>query len=556
MKKKTIRRVGSHFRKRSSRTKLNSQMSYVGLLLLLPLVRCTKTPPDIIFLLADDLGWDDVSFHGSSQIPTPNLDALAADGVILNSYYAQHACTPSRAALMTGLYPCRTGMEGLAIDVAEPWSLPTNIRILPQYLKDLGYQTHLVGKWHLGYYTENATPTFRGFDSFYGFYNGDEDYYTHSITYENHTGLDFWMNTDPVWSVNGTYSTTLYTKRAQYIIANRDKTKPLFLLLSYQAVHGADINSRLQAPQENVDKFPYIGEENRTIFAGMVDAMDQSVGEVFKALSVAGMLQNAVVVFSSDNGGVPFGAHASRSFNWPLRGVKGGLWEGATRSAAFLWSPLLERRRRVSHQLMHITDWLPTLYSIGGGDVKSLGNMDGLDMWRHLSQDLQSPRVEMLYNYDEWILHASALRSSRYKLVLDDTGLNNQRYHTTGGRRPRNDLDKLLTQSTVAKVLRSFYNKNQLNFSSDWRKRATLNCGRGTTRNFSGNDTAYLFDIVADPCELNNLASSLPEVVEFLKMRIETYAAFAISPLSPPKDPAGFPEYHNGTWAPWLDSVP
>ncbi|XP_072142228.1 arylsulfatase B-like [Dermacentor andersoni] len=508
------------------------------------MVCCAKTPPDIIFLLADDLGWDDVSFHGSSQIPTPNLDALAADGVILNSYYAQPACTPSRAALMTGLYPCRTGMQGLAIDVAEPWALPRHLRILPQYLKDLGYQTHLVGKWNLGYYTESLTPTFRGFDSFYGYYNGDEDFYTHSITYLKE-GLNGSLILLPV-------SCGKYLRVFTDVFCD---TQPLFLLLSYQAVHGADLEGHLQAPQQNVDKFSYIGEEKRTIFAGMADAMDESVGEVFKALSVAGMLQNAVIAFSSDNGGIPFGAHGSRSFNWPLRGAKGVLWEGATRSAAFVWSPLLDSRRRVSHELMHITDWLPTLYSIGGGDVKSLGTMDGFDMWRHLSQGLRSPRVEMLYNYDEWIMHASALRFSRYKLVLDDLGLNNQRYRPTGGRRPWNDLDKLLIQSTVAKVLRSLYKKNRLNFPSDWRKRATLKCGERTTRNFSANDTTYLFDIIADPCELNNLASSLPEVVEFLKKRIETYAATAVPPLTEPKDPAGFPEYHNGTWAPWLDSV-
>ncbi|XP_049270276.1 arylsulfatase B [Rhipicephalus sanguineus] len=487
-------------------------MSYFGLLLLLPLAQCTNTPPDIIFILADDLGWDDVSFHGSSQIPTPNLDAMAADGVILNSYYIQQACTPSRAAFMTGRYPMRIGMQGFAIDVAEAWGLPSNLRIMPQYLKDLGYETHLIGKWNLGYYTKSLTPMFRGFDSFYGYYNGEQDYYTHSITY------------------------------------------PLFLMLSYQAVHGADIVGHLQAPQENIDKFPYIGEERRTIFAGMVDAMDQSVGEVFEALSAAGTLQNTVVAFSSDNGGAPFGAHATRSFNWPLRGAKGALWEGATRSAAFVWSPLLHSRRRVSHQLMHITDWLPTLYSIGGGNVKSLGKLDGFDMWRYLSQGSRSPRLEMLYNYDEWIVHASALRFSQYKLVLDNFSLYNERYRTAGGKRPWNDLDKLLAQSKAAKVLRNFYRKSQLNFPSGWRESATLQCGRWTPRSFSGNDTVFLFDIVADPCELNNLADSLPEVVVFLKKRIETYAAAAVPPLHTPKDPAAFPENHNGTWAPWLDS--
>ncbi|KAH6939117.1 hypothetical protein HPB50_015771 [Hyalomma asiaticum] len=286
----------------------------------------------------------------------------------------------------------------------------------------------------------------------------------------------------------------------------------------------------------------------------MVDAMDQSVGEVFEALSDAGMLPNSIVAFSSDNGGAPFGAHSSRSFNWPLRGTKGTLWEGATRSAAFVWSPLLHRRRRVSNHLMHITDWLPTLYSLGGGDVKSLGQIDGFDMWRSLSQGSRSPRLEMLYNYDEWVPHAAALRFSRYKLALDDSSLYNHRYLTTGGRRPWNDLDELLAQSTAAKVLRSFYHKSRLSLPNDWRSRATLKCSPWAKTNFSSNDTVYLFDIVSDPCELINLADSLPEVVAFLTKRIHTYAAFAVPPLYSPKDPAGFPENHNGTWAPWLDS--
>ncbi|XP_077515245.1 arylsulfatase B-like isoform X2 [Amblyomma americanum] len=522
-------------------------------LLLLPLARCAKRPPDIVFFLADDLGWCDVSFHGCPQIPTPNLDALAADGIILNSYYTQPACTPSRAALLTGIYPLRIGMEGLAVDVAEPWGLPLNVRILPQYLHELGYESHLIGKWNLGYYTEDVTPSRRGFDSFYGFYNGEEDYYTHTITYENHTGLDFWLNTEPLWSASGKYSTTLYTERAQYLIANRNKSKPLFLLLSHQAPHGAEAYAPFQAPQENIDKFPYIGEENRTIYAGMVDALDQSVGRVFQTLSDAGMLDNVVIVFGSDNGGAPFGAHASRSFNWPLRGAKGALWEGGTRSAAFIWSPLLKRNRRVSNQLMHITDWLPTLYSIGGGDVADLGKMDGKDMWKSLSRGLPSPRVEMVYNYDEWILNASGIRHDDYKLVLDGTRLYNLRYPVPGGNRPYDDLDKLLAQSRAAKTLRRFYGTKDLNLPKNWRKTATLKCGK-VKENFSEMDSVYLFDIVKDPCELNNIATSHPKIVEALKQRIASYAAVAVPPLTAPKDPAGFPEYHNGTWAPWLES--
>ncbi|KAL3223820.1 hypothetical protein MRX96_027128 [Rhipicephalus microplus] len=523
--------------------------------LFLPAVQCFTRQPHIVFILADDMGWDDVSFHGSSQIPTPNLDALAADGVILNNYHAQPACTPSRAALMTGLYPIRTGLQGLALDVGDPWGLRSDVRILPQYLKDLGYETHIVGKWALGYYMTKLTPTCRGFDSFYGYYSGEENYYTHSVTYENHTGLDFWLNRDPILSANGSYSTTLYTERAKHLIRNRDKSKPLFLFLSYQAPHGAGDPEPFQAPQENIDKFPYIGEKNRTIYAGMVDALDQSVGEVVKALSDARMLQDTIIIFSSDNGGQPWGFHTTRSINWPLRGSKGTVWEGGTRVPAFIWSPLLVRTQRVSYQLMHITDWLPTLYSIAGGSVHALGKLDGYNMWEHLCYGLGSPRVEMLYNIDYRFLNSSALRLWRYKLVLDGTGFMSERFPRPGGSRPHRDLDRLLHQSLAAKVLRGFYKRDHLHFPKQWRDRATLKCHVPPWARFRDKDAIHLFDIVTDPCELNNVARLHPEIVAIMKQRIEDYQATALPVLFEPKDPASFPEHHNGTWAPWAGST-
>ncbi|KAH7985646.1 hypothetical protein HPB52_025495 [Rhipicephalus sanguineus] len=168
-------------------------------------------------------GWDDVSFHGSSQIPTSNLDALAADGVILNALYAMPACTPSRSALMSGRYPIRTGTQGVPLEVGQPWGLPQDVPILPEHLRKLGYETHLVGKWHLGAHKTSLTPTYRGFDSFYGFHYGEEDYYTHCQTYLNYTGLDFWFGTEPRWSDQGKYATTLYTERAKYLIRNKKK---------------------------------------------------------------------------------------------------------------------------------------------------------------------------------------------------------------------------------------------------------------------------------------------------------------------------------------------
>ncbi|CAN7940987.1 unnamed protein product, partial [Ixodes hexagonus] len=223
-------------------------------------------PPNIIFILADDLGWADVSFRGDPQIPTPNLDVLASQGIILNNYYVQHLCAPSRGALMSGLYPIHTGLQHLVQVPAEPWGLSPNFTILPEYLRDLGYVNHIIGKWHLGYYKESYTPTRRGFDSFYGYYNGGEDYYNHEILYV--IGLDFWADTTPVRSERGHYSTNLFTSKAVSLIRKHDKSKPLFLYLSHQAVHCGDYKLKLEAPASAIAHFPYINSLNRSIHAG------------------------------------------------------------------------------------------------------------------------------------------------------------------------------------------------------------------------------------------------------------------------------------------------
>ncbi|XP_026470682.1 arylsulfatase B-like [Ctenocephalides felis] len=132
--------------------------------------------PHIVYIMADDLGWNDVSFHGSNQILTPNIDALAYNGMILNQHYVQPTCTPSRAALMTGKYPIYTGLQGYPLSIGDTRTLPAG-KILPGHLKDLGYVTRLVGKWHLGYSSLNATPTHRGFDSHLGHWTGFTSYY-------------------------------------------------------------------------------------------------------------------------------------------------------------------------------------------------------------------------------------------------------------------------------------------------------------------------------------------------------------------------------------------
>ncbi|XP_037521623.2 arylsulfatase J-like [Rhipicephalus sanguineus] len=177
-------------------------------------------------------------------------------------------------------------------------------------------------------------------------------------------------------------------------------------------------------------------------------------------------------------------------------------------------------------------------------------------MWEHMSRGSESPRTELLYNIDPLDppeLSVAAIRDTRYKLVLDGTGYNSERYETAGGRRPYEDLDKLLVQSKTSRVLRKLYGTKRLRFPRGWRRRATLTCGKGTRENFSANDTVFLFDIVKDPCELNNLASESPQIVSALMKRLDAYRAVTVPIENLPFDPASAPEYHNGTWAPWLD---
>ncbi|KAL1438993.1 hypothetical protein MTO96_047469 [Rhipicephalus appendiculatus] len=473
-----------------------------------------RQQPNIVFILADDLGWADVSFHGSSQIPTPNMDALAADGVVLNNYYVQPMCTPSRAALMTGLYPIHT--ERL-----------------------FSSRTH--SQWHLGYVQDEYTPTYRGFDSFYGYYNGEEDYYNHTIREGDHVGLDFWEGVASSNNDSGRYSTTLFTEKAVNLIKAHNASEPLFMYLSHQAPHGG-VEVPLAAPKENIDKFSYIGEENRTVYA------------VVEALQESGMLENTVLVFSSDNGGAPQGLHASRGCNWPLRGSKGTLWEGASRAAAFLWSPLLATRGRVSQQLMHVADWLPTLYTAAGGDAASLEHLDGFDMWRHLSEDLPSPRTDILYNIDP-VSNTAALRHGDHKIVLGapPAGRSDERTPVPGSARSDENLDELTSRSKAANALRLLYNNaSSTEASAQWRQSASLLCDEsGEPSNFVSGAPPYLFDVANDPCELHNLADTETELLASLKRKLEEYEGTSLSPRLRPVDPKAFPELHGGVWAPW-----
>ncbi|XP_065294694.1 arylsulfatase B-like [Dermacentor albipictus] len=508
--------------------------------------------PHIIFILADDMGWNDVSFHGSNQIPTPNLDVLASEGIILDNYYTMQLCTPSRSALLSGLYPIRTGMQSGIIGNSEPWGLPLNLKLIPEHFKDLGYTVHMIGKWHVGFFKTDYTPLRRGFDSFYGYYTGKADYYDHTSGLD-HVGLDLRDNEAPDWGENGTYITHLFTEKFISLIEKHDKSKPFFGYLCHMAPHVGRNQDPFQAPEENVRQFSYIGDKDRSRYAGMVQALDESVGVVVDALYRAGMLNDTIIVFSSDNGAALSGEDLNGGSSWPLRGYKTTLWEGGIRAPAFIWSTRLRKRRRASRQMMHIVDWLPTLYSAAGGSVSRLGPTDGVDMWHALSEATAWPRQEILHNIDPQTA-AMALRVGSYKLLVQTPRNNSKdnRNPAKGADRPLDDLVRLRAGSRAAKVLRPLYGPLRHETDRNWTREATVYCGPAAGVTPPGK-SPYLFDIERDPCETRNLAASHKRVLRSLYKKLSAYMQQMVPPRTQPVDPRSYPENFGGVWSPWLD---
>jgi len=434
--------------------------------------------PHILFILADDLGWGDVGFHGS-PIKTPTLDALAASGARLEQFYVQPVCTPTRAALLTGRYPMR---HGLQVEVVRPWAqygLPLEERTLAHALREAGYETALCGKWHLGHHQPEYLPTRRGFDHQYGHYNGAIDYFTH----ERDGGHD-WHRNDRACYDEG-YSTFLLADEAARIIRRHDPKKPLFLYLPFNAVH-----SPFQAPKEYVEPYVQMTEPRRT-YAGMVTAMDDAVGRVIAALNEKRMRRDTLIVFASDNGGPAPGRITS---NGPYRAGKGTLYEGGVRVAAFAtWEGHIPAGTVVREPL-HIVDWYPTLLKLAGASLEQKLPLDGRDAWPTIAEGKPSPHEQILVNAApasgalvarEWkpVPASGAILVGQWKLVINGlaaTGETNPQ--------PRKEL-------------------------------------------------VELFHLADDPSEKNNLADRFPDKVRQLRTRYDALAQQGIPPKFQPKPP-------------------
>jgi arylsulfatase I/J len=369
--------------------------------------------PNILYIVADDLGFADVGFRGS-DILTPNIDRLATEGAILQNFYTQPLCTPTRAALMTGRYPLRYGLQVGVIPSGGKYGLAQDEFILPQVLKDAGYATRMVGKWHLGHADRAFWPRQRGFDYFYGALVGEIDHFKH----QSHGVTDWYRDNDVVEEPG--YDTELFGADAVRQIESHDPETPLFLYLAFTAPH-----TPYQAPQAYLDRYPDIADENRRAYAGMVSAMDDQIGLVVAALEAKGIRDDTLIVFHSDNGGTRSKMFAGEGAvpgdlpprNDPLREGKGTVYEGGTRVVALAnWPGRIAAGESVG--VMHVVDMLPTIAALAGADTGKAKALDGIDVWQALGAGQASPRQDMVYNIDPG---TGALRDGKWKMVWTAT---------------------------------------------------------------------------------------------------------------------------------------
>ncbi|KAK2715585.1 hypothetical protein QYM36_010237 [Artemia franciscana] len=514
--------------------------------------------PNIVFILADDLGFNDVGFHGSLQIPTPNIDALASSGIILNQYYGTPLCTPSRSAIMTGKHPIHTGMQHDVIYAAESWGLPLNIKLLPEYLKELGYQNFAVGKWHLGQFNKRYLPVSRGFIHHYGYWTGHKDYFSHNAEEFGMWGLDLHDGLEDDWSEFGNYTTRLFTRKAEEIIENHSPEEgPLFLYLAHLAVHSANPHSPLQAPRETVKRFEYIEDKNRRIFAAMVYELDLSIGRVVKKLSQKNLLKDTIIVFSSDNGGPAAGFNQNAASNWPLKGVKNTPWEGGVRMAGLVWANNLEQPGRVYTNLMDMVDWLPTLYGAAGANCSSLKGIDGVNHWPTLTgKSDKPPRTKTVHNIDEGFGYG-AVRKGPWKLVQGTTynGDWDKWFGPSG--RDNFTIDwkhykKLIADSDTAKSLARI--GARFGHFDKIVSQANVKCSNPPDiSNCKPKVKPCLFNIERDPCEYEDVADKHPKKYTELLKLLEDYKHTQVPPRNKPQNPLADPKYFGYVWTYWAD---
>jgi arylsulfatase A-like enzyme len=368
-----------------------------------------KRKPNILFIIADDMGYGDFACFNFGASQTPNLDALLKESVCLTQHYSASAlCAPARAALMTGRYPHRTGVID-TIAAGEMDCLAEREMTMADLFKSAGYTTGLIGKWHCGGLQKKYHPNARGFDEFAGFQGGNIDYYKWCFDY----------NGSPR-KADGRYSTDVFADEAVSFL-KRHREEPFFLHLAFNAPHGP-----LQAPEETLQPFLESGRFNIGVshIYAMIKRMDEGIGRVLETLDQEGLRDNTIVIFTSDNGPQFSGKDEWRieRFNCGFRGSKGSVHEGGIRVPLMIrWPDGLEGNRHY-HDLVHFSDWFPTLAAMLGVDVPDCLALDGVNVLPALRGEGDATLNPV--RFWQWsrgvpsITHNAAMRDGMWKLVV------------------------------------------------------------------------------------------------------------------------------------------
>lgn len=358
--------------------------------------------PNIVILVADDLGWADVGYQGA-KTATPHIDRLSRQGVRLSTFRTSPLCSPTRAGLMTGRWPIRYGMGDSVITPWRRYGLPTTEQTIAEMLGKAGYSRRGVfGKWHLGHYEKKLLPLNRGFTRFYGFYNGYVDYFTHKREGELDWHSDFEASHDQG------YTTDLIGRAAAAFVAESRPDEPFFLYVPFSAAH-----SPVQAKPEDLARYAHIAEPDRRIYAAMVDSLDQAVGTVLAAIDAKGIAKDTFVLFFSDNGGV-----SRYGSNSPWRGDKGGVHEGGVRVPAVVrWPAGFDGGREVQAPMGYI-DVYPTVKRLAGLTGPDPNPLDGLDMLDVIRGAAPAPSRDWFTYIAQGAPEAIAIDDGAWKLVV------------------------------------------------------------------------------------------------------------------------------------------
>ncbi|MFI3305213.1 MAG: sulfatase [Rikenellaceae bacterium] len=368
--------------------------------------------PNIILIMADDLGSGNIGCYGSDYIDTPNIDRLAAEGIKFTDYHTNGSVSsPTRAALMTGRYQQRCGID-MVISAANHRhvGVPQEEYTLAEAFKDQGYTTAIFGKWHLGY-AEKFNPIHQGFDHFEGYVAGNVDYHSHLDLVNIH---DWKHGTEEVREEG--YTTDLITAKAVKFIEEH-QSEPFFLYVPHEAPHSPlqGRNSPIQRYEEGATKDTTKVEtkSKKELYKEMIEVLDEGVGSIIDRLESLGLAENTIVIFTSDNGATQQGSNA------PYRGTKGTFFEGGHRVPFIVWSPgatLAPTAPYTYDSTVISMDLLPTLISMVGGELpKSVTQrLDGIDILPHLLKGKALPSRDLYWNNSSgW----SAMRSGNWKFV-------------------------------------------------------------------------------------------------------------------------------------------